>query len=80
MSKVTKILNNSVEKTLKDLAKDARDGRLTYLHMLAQYEDEEYEGEGEGKGEGEAIEAVKSAEAQGTEKMGLAQAISKISV
>jgi len=42
MSKVTKILNNSVEKTLKDLAKDARDGRLTYFHMLAQYEDEEY--------------------------------------
>tara|TARA_R110000744_G_scaffold364807_2_gene473436 strand:+ start:3047 stop:3310 length:264 start_codon:yes stop_codon:yes gene_type:complete len=42
MNKVTRILINEVEQSLRDLAKDARDGKLTYYYMLAQYEDEEY--------------------------------------
>ena len=33
---------NEVDQSLRDLAKDARDGKLTYYHILAQYEDEEY--------------------------------------
>ena len=42
MSKVTKIVINSVEQSLRDLAKDARTGKLTYFYMLAQYEDDEH--------------------------------------
>lgn len=33
---------NETEQLLKDLARHARDGKLTYFYMLAQYEDEEY--------------------------------------
>lgn len=33
---------NSVEQSLRDLAKDARTGKLTYFYMLAQYENEEH--------------------------------------
>lgn len=33
---------NSVEQSLRDLAKDARTGKLTYFYMLAQYEDDEH--------------------------------------
>lgn len=33
---------NEIEQSLKDLARQARDGNLTYFYILAQYEDEEH--------------------------------------